>query len=445
MGILLRQGVKTGLILRRDDTAFILKDEVGAADKDPFPIDITDNTVGHQILYLGMELIMGQSPLFGFLYDCVGHGVGKMLFQASRQPQHFCFLPSAEGNDSLHPGAGVGQGAGLVKDNDIRCRHGFQELAALDGDMGLACLPHGRQHRQRHGQLQSAGEVHHQHRQRPGHIASQEKAQNAARKGVRHQLVGQVSGFALGSRLHLFRLLDHLHDLVIAALAGGLLDLHHTLAFLYHRTGINSAAGTFGHGDGLSRKGCLIDGHFALQDYAVQRNDTAGPDHHRVSGLDLGHRYQHFALRCAHPDSIYIQGHTPGQILHGFLPGPLFQKFSQLQQEHYRTSRSEVSAADRNGNGQSIQQFHLDTAAKQTVQSATHKGDHMPQDAGNPQGRRQEQGAGRLDGHLSHQLFLKTPVEGPAAVGRQCNALFRLLPGKPSDVFQNGLPIPSIV
>ena len=69
----------------------------------------------------------------------------------------------------------------------------------------------------------------------------------------------------------------------------------------------------------------------------------------------------------------------------------------------------------------------------------------MPQDAGNPQGRRQEQGAGRLDGHLSHQLFLKTPVEGPAAVGRQCNALFRLLPGKPSDVFQNGLPIPSIV
>ena len=83
-----------------------------------------------------------------------------MLLQAGSQPQHFGFLFAAEGHHLSHPGAGAGQGAGLVKDDGVGGGHGLQELAALDGDVGPSRLPHGREDGQRHGQFQGAGEVH---------------------------------------------------------------------------------------------------------------------------------------------------------------------------------------------------------------------------------------------------------------------------------------------
>ena len=117
----------------------------------------------------------------------------------------------------------MGQGAGLVKNDGVGGSHRLQELAALDGDMGPSRLPHGGEDRQRHGQLQGAGEVHHQHRQSPCYIPGEDEAQQTPRKGIGHQLVRQIGSLALSLRLHLLRLLDHVHDLVIAALTGGLL------------------------------------------------------------------------------------------------------------------------------------------------------------------------------------------------------------------------------
>ena len=76
-------------------------------------------------------------------YHGVCHGVGIVLLQAGGQPQHFGFLLGAERYHLSHPGAGVGQGAGLVKDDGIGSRHSLQEFAALDGDVGASRLPHG--------------------------------------------------------------------------------------------------------------------------------------------------------------------------------------------------------------------------------------------------------------------------------------------------------------
>ena len=406
MGILRRQGVKAFLLALWNDAALILKDKVRAADEDSLLIDGACDAVSHQILHLGVVLLVAQAPALRLLHHGVGHGMGEVLLQAGGQPQHFGFLLGAERYHLSHPGAGVGQSAGLVKDDGIGSRHSLQEFAALDGDVGASRLPHGGEDGQRHGQLQGAGEVHHQHRQSPCHIPGKGKTQQAPGEGI---------------------------------------GLQHTFALLYHGAGIDRAAGALGYRDGFSGKGRLVDSDLPLQHQTIHGDDAAGADDYRIPRLDLGHRDQHFALGRAQPDPVHIQRHTPGQIRHRFLPCPLLQQLAHLQQKHDHSGGSKVSSAGGNGNRQGIQQFHLDAAAQQAAQSSPHKGDHVPENAGNPQWRREKQGAGGLAHHLCHQLLLKFPVQRPAAVGGQRGGPLRLLPGKMPNFVQHGLASPIVV
>ena len=100
-----------------------------------------------------MALLVAKAPAPGFLHHCVGHGVGKVLLQASGQTEHLRLIFSIEGNHLCYPGAGMGQGAGLVKDNGVRFRHRLQEFAAFHGDVLSACLPHRGEHRKGHSQF----------------------------------------------------------------------------------------------------------------------------------------------------------------------------------------------------------------------------------------------------------------------------------------------------
>ena len=103
----------------------------------------------------------------------------------------------------------VGQGAGLVKHDRIRPGDGLQIFSALDGDMIAAAFPHGREHRQRHRELERAGEVHHQNRKRAGGIAGQQPRQGRAREAVGNQPVSQPQRVAFGGGFELFGRFDH--------------------------------------------------------------------------------------------------------------------------------------------------------------------------------------------------------------------------------------------
>ena len=73
------------------------------------------------------------------------------------------------------------------------------------------------------------------------------QAQQAPGEGVGHQLVRQAGCLGLGGGLHLLGPLDHLHDLVVATLAGDLFYLQDALALLHHGSGVHRAAGMLGH------------------------------------------------------------------------------------------------------------------------------------------------------------------------------------------------------
>ena len=287
MGILWRQSIKALLLPFWDPALFVLKHKMGAADQNLFSVDGTGDPMCHQIFHFGMILFMSQAAAPRFRYNGVCHRMRKMFLQAGGQPQHFLFIFAAERNHLRHPRAGVSQRAGFVKDNRIRGGDRLQKFTPFDSNIGSSGLPHRRKDRQRHGQFQRARKIHHQHRQRPGHIPGEGKAQDTSRKGVGNQPVGKAGRFAFGIRLHLFRLLDHVDDLVVTALTGNLLYFKNTFSFFHNGSGINCPAGMFGYRNGLPCERSLIDGNFPFQYQAVHGNDPAGPHHYRVPGLDL--------------------------------------------------------------------------------------------------------------------------------------------------------------
>ena len=163
MRIAVRYGVKFPALFLRHFTAFVLKYEVGRAYLHRLAAYLAGYAVGDDILHLAVQLIVAQPQLLCPAHNGVGHGVREVFLKAGGQAQHLAAVPPAEGDYIHHLRAGPGEGAGLVEHDGVCRGHGLQELSALDGYVMRAALPHGREHCQRHGQLERAGEVYHQH------------------------------------------------------------------------------------------------------------------------------------------------------------------------------------------------------------------------------------------------------------------------------------------
>ena len=59
---------------------------------------------GHQVLHLGVALLVAQAPAAGLLHHGVGHGVGEVLLQAGGQPEHLLLPPCRRRGRSSPPG-----------------------------------------------------------------------------------------------------------------------------------------------------------------------------------------------------------------------------------------------------------------------------------------------------------------------------------------------------
>ena len=282
--------------------------------------------MGHDVLHLRVVLLVGQAPALGLLHHGGGHGVGIVLLQTRRQTQHLLSVVTPEGDHVLHRGDGVGEGTGLVEHHGIRLGHGLQEAATLDGDVIAAALPHGGEHGDGHGELQSAGEVHHQHRQHFGDVPGQQVRQHRTAQRIRYQPIRQTGGLVLGGGFQLLGLLDHPDDAVVAAAALHLLNLHHALAFLGHCSGVYRTAGALDHGHGLPGDGGLIHHGLAADHLTVQRDKAAGTDQYPVAQLhvtDGNHRDgDGGGVQHRHGELAVPQGRPPlPDVLHGAVQG----------------------------------------------------------------------------------------------------------------------------
>ena len=365
VGILRIKAVIQLLLPFGNHAVLVFKHKVSAADDNLFPLHHAGNAMRHNILHLGMVLLVVKPPHLCLLHHGVGDGMGIVLLQAGCQTEHFrCGMPT-EGNNLSHLGGRVGQGAGLIKDDGIGLRHVFHKPPALDGDMILGTLPHGAEHRNGHCQLQRTGEVHHQHSQGLGHIPGNQISQCRAAQGVGHQLVRQMRGAGLSRGLELFGVLNHLHNPVIPPAAQGFLHLNDAGALLGHRAGINEASRLFGHGLGFAGHRCLVDHGLTGNHLAIQGNQAAGADDDFVAHLHLTHRGQHLSLPGLQPHIFHLQGHGARQIGNRLFMCPLLQDFTQPEHEHHGTGGIEVAPHNGNRHGGSIQHRHRQLAVEQ--------------------------------------------------------------------------------
>ena len=168
--------------------------------------------VGHDVVHPGMHLFVDQPAFHCLVYHRVGHGVGEMFLQAGSNAQQLFLSHVIEYHHIRHLGPGLCQGSCLVKDNGVGSSHCLHVLAALYRNMVAAGLPHGREHGQGHGQLQCAGEIHHQNGQGFCHIAGQQPRKDGSAQTPGNQRVRQGGCLSLSRGLKLLRLLNHGHN-----------------------------------------------------------------------------------------------------------------------------------------------------------------------------------------------------------------------------------------
>ena len=254
-----------------------------------------------------MHLLVGKASVPGCLYHRIGHGVGEVFLQTGRQAKHVCLTPPTKGNHFHHRGAGSGQGTGFVKDNGVRMGHCLQVLSAFYRHMSSAGLPHSRKHRQRHGQFQRTGKIHHENGKRPGNISCQQIRQAASQQSIGYQCIRQMGSFVLRGRFEFLRLLNHRDNFVIPAAAVLLGHLYDTLAFFHHSAGVDHRVRPLGNRNGFAGERGLVNHDLPLDNHAIHRNQAAHPHRDGIPGLDLVERNQDLPLLCMKPDTIHIQ------------------------------------------------------------------------------------------------------------------------------------------
>ena len=358
MRIFGRQRSEFFLLARGDRTALVLKDEMCAPDDDLFPVDTAGNAVRHHILHAGVVFLMVQPARLCLVDHRIRHGVRVVLLKAGGKAEHFVLVPTAEGHNLRHTRRGIGQGSRLVKDHRVGIRNRLKEAPALDGEVMRMPFPHGGKHRDGHGELQRAGEVHHQHRKHFGHVAGQEPCQPRSEEGVRDQTVRQPCRLVLGGGFQLFGFLNHAHDAIVATLAHDLRNPHHAFALLHNRPGVNVASAVLRNRQRFARHACLIDRCLSVGHGSVQRNEVSGANHNQVARPHLADRNGFLAVVGYKPDLIHAERHRACEISHRFLVCPVLKQLAQTEHEHHRPRRGEVPAQERHADCGCIQCFN---------------------------------------------------------------------------------------
>ena len=389
-----------------------------AADDGLLAADGAGNAVRYDILHLAVHLIMADALCGSGLHNGVRHRVGVMLLQTGGNAKDLVLCAGAERND-LHNGrGGMGQRAGLVKNDGVGVGQCLKIFAALDRDVVAAALPHRGQHRQRHRELQRTGEVYHQNRDSARCVAGKRIGDGSAQQAVGHQLIGQRCGAGLTGGFQLFGVLNHPDDLVIAAAASLLFNGQGNLALLHNGACIDNSTGRLAHRLGLAGQRGLIDAGLTVQHPAIQRNHAAGMHDDGIPGADLRNRDKDLALGGKLPDAIHIQRHAVCQIAQRFFAGPFLQQLTQPQQEHDRAGGGKVTPQHRYPDRQRVQHLDLQPAVQQAAQAVPKIAHTAYRSVGKAYRCRQKQLARKVEKRQIDELFLIFMVYGARAVGR---------------------------
>src|SRR5690554_1422569 len=272
----------------------------------------------------------------------MGEGMLRAPLQAGGEAQDFILAPVANGQDFRDGWLALGNGAGLVQDQQVQLAGLLQGLALADQDSVLGRLAYTDHDRQGRGQPQGAGAGDNQNRGKghqhvrglgcgaevvPGH-GGQHGNDHDGGNEHRGNLVSQTANGGLG----VLGPFDQLDDL------GQSRVLAHPFRFIDQGAGLVQGAGgyripgLFAYRKGLAGQHGLVDQAVAFHNTAIHGDLFSGAYSYLISLADPLNGNVDFLAVANHPGGLGLQVQQPLNGGRGAATGTDFQGLTQVDQ-----------------------------------------------------------------------------------------------------------------
>ena len=290
---LLDKGVEAGRAL--DVEVF---EQVGPAD-----VERTAVVPGaHAAALEGLEIADAggiDAALLGGATDAAGQGVLGVGLDGCGQGQCILLAPVLDRGHAGHAEFAFGQGAGLVKHDDVDLARLFEGQPVADEDAVLGAHGRGDGDDEGDGQAERVGTGGDEHGGDAGNDVDLEadgdhpgdrRDRGDADGDVKEPAGGPV-GQHLGVGFALLGLAHHAHDAGQGGFVAGGGDAYAQAAVAVDGAADDLVAGRFIHGPGLAGDHGLVDARLAFLDLAIGGDAGAGTDEQQVTLVQLGDGY----------------------------------------------------------------------------------------------------------------------------------------------------------
>ena len=322
--------------------------------------------------------------------DGARNGMREVLFQARREAKDLGPVPSVERDNAFHLGLRLGKRAGLVEDDRVGLGECLEMLRTLHREARLGSLAHGGQNRDRPRELERTRVVNHK-RSRGFHEAARGERDNAREQEVpRHDAVGQPLALGLGVGFHALGHLDQRDDGAKLRLARRRLDADENLAVFARGAREDVVSHRALDGKRLAGQGRLVHHGNTALDHAVDAYRHAGAHGDKIAGLQIGSRDGRLLVAT---DELRVLRRTEqgvDQLVLRACARVVFQRLAQIEKEHRRRRRREVTRHERDADGRRIKDGHIEPRMQKRVHGRFQEKAVMPDRMNGAQGRGKE-------------------------------------------------------
>ena len=364
----------------------------------------------HDVLDGGMAFAVLEPAFARGVNDGARHRMRKMLLQTGGKAQDLILAPTVGRQHASQARLGLGQCAGLIKDNGIGLGKRLKVLGALDHDAHLGGVTHGSHDGDRTRELERARVVDHQRRGGLDEAARSERDQAREQEVPRDDLVGEV----LHVRLALgFERVGRLHERDDRSQFGlGRIGAHaHQDAAVFDDgAGKHVVAHAALDGQRLAGQGRLVDHGASLLDYAVDADGHAGAHGDQVAGFKLGGGNAHLGVA---DHLLRLVGHIEQRVnelvfAHG--ARVVLEQLTHVEQEHRLARGVDVALDERDADGRRVEHGNGQARLRELAESCAQKGHVTGNDKDGTQRRGQKPTARVVGaderGQIHNQLVL---------------------------------------
>ena len=121
-------------------------------------------------------------------------------------------------------------------------------------------------------------------------------------------------------------------------------NLYCKFALFQNRACVHIAGNPFVHRQSFSGQRGLVDHSLSFRYTSVKWDHISHMYYDLTAWGNLFRVNQHLLTIGFQPDLPDVEGHAPGQVVHGLFVGPLLQDLADAQQEHHRSGSLGIPA-----------------------------------------------------------------------------------------------------